>query len=185
MDEHADQLPARAIASSTSAELGGLLRSVQAQDHEVTNPLEDQILKLAGTDSDAGRAAFLTRYLPARRVREKLQELLQTGCIRLGLENGIFARVEGDRYVVEQAASESHPELDGLVCCLNDTICREVVLRDEPVAFEHAAASEWRHHPGYLKHGAEAYIGTPVKAGSAVYGALCFTSSRPGIAHAR
>ena len=61
LDEHADQLLARAIASSTSAELGGLLRSVQAQDHEVTNPLEDQVLKLAGTDSDAGRAAFLTR----------------------------------------------------------------------------------------------------------------------------
>ncbi|MDQ3118397.1 MAG: GAF domain-containing protein [Verrucomicrobiota bacterium] len=109
----------------------------------------------------------------------KIRELLVTGCRELGLENGIFARVDGDRYAVEHFAPEANAALEGLVCCLQDTICHEVLLRDEPVAFEHAAASEWRHHPGYLKYKGEAYLGAPVRAANKVYGALCFTSSQP------
>ncbi len=112
-------------------------------------------------------------------VAEKIKALLQTSCLQLGLENGIFARVEGDHYQVEHAASETNPALEGLNCPLQDTICHEVLLRDKPVAFEHAAVSEWRHHPGYIKYKAEAYIGAPVRVRGKVYGALCFTSSQP------
>ncbi len=110
---------------------------------------------------------------------EKIKEVLRTGCRELGLENGIFARIDGDRYEVEHASSEINPGLESLACCLQDTICHEVLLRDKPVAFEHAAESEWRHHPGYQKFKGEAYIGAPVRAGNKVYGALCFTSAQP------
>ncbi|MDQ6809610.1 MAG: PAS domain S-box protein, partial [Verrucomicrobiota bacterium] len=110
----------------------------------------------------------------------KIEELLAQGCSQLGLENGILAQVDGDRYQVRHAVSEKNmAALDGLACNLKDTICDEMMRRREPIAFEHAAASEWRHHPGYLKFKGEAYIGSPVRVAGKIYGALCFTSSQP------
>ncbi|MGI9086445.1 MAG: PAS domain S-box protein [Chthoniobacterales bacterium] len=110
----------------------------------------------------------------------KIEELLAKGCLQLGLENGMLAEIEGDHYQVRHAASEKNAAaLDGLSCRLQDTICHEMMRRGEPIAFEHAAASEWRHHPGYLKFKGEAYIGSPVRVAGKVYGALCFTSSQP------
>ncbi len=96
------------------------------------------------------------------------------------MENGIFARVVGDRYEVLHTSSETGAALTNLVCALEDTICREVLLRHEPIAFEHAAASpEWSRHPGYLKHKCEAYIGSPLQVAGEDFGALCFISSQP------
>ncbi len=109
----------------------------------------------------------------------KVQELLDMSRRELGLERGIVAQIEGDLYSVRHASPENDAGLKNLVCGLEDTICQETLKSNEPVAFEHAGASEWRHHPGYLKHKPEAYIGAAVRVDGQIYGALCYISSQP------
>lgn len=109
----------------------------------------------------------------------KIKGLLKMGCEQLRLQVGILARIEGDVYQVMQSVAANGGICDGLTCHLDNTICREVVRLDHPVAIEHAYASPWRDHPGYIEFQIESYIGAPVRIANQPYGVLCFTSLEP------
>ena len=181
---HADgrEFPIDLTLSSWKTEEGlfftGIIRDISERRHAADALREEQerlvtsvhrLRMLCDTTSKSGLI-----------FAEKLKGLLQDGCRGLGLENGIFARVSGDLWEVEHAFSETGSNYENFACSLQDTICQEVISRDAPVLFEHAALSEeWSQHPGYLKHGVEAYIGAPVRVAGNIYGALCFVSPKP------
>jgi PAS domain S-box-containing protein len=110
---------------------------------------------------------------------EKIAEILEQGCVQLGLENGFLARVEGNHYTMEQVFPRSIAGLEGQIFPLQDSICAEVFRHVEPLAIEHAADSPWKENPAYLKYRFEAYLGTVVRVAGRAHGILCFTGAEP------
>jgi len=110
---------------------------------------------------------------------EKMDRLLALGCREFGVETGILARIEGERFEVLHARSTDDALAPGLVCAVCDTFCDEAVRSEEPLAFEHAGASTWKEHPAYAAFKTEAYLGTKVWTADAVCGTLCFASKQP------
>jgi diguanylate cyclase (GGDEF)-like protein/PAS domain S-box-containing protein len=110
---------------------------------------------------------------------DKLRKLLHMGRDQFGLEIGFLGRVTDGRFEVLDSVSDGDRIPAGFECARGDTFCDEVVRTNRLVAFEHAGASEWRHHPAYAAFGAEVYFGAPVWVGGAVWGTLCFTSGTP------
>ncbi|MCS7056272.1 MAG: PAS domain S-box protein [Thermoflexales bacterium] len=109
----------------------------------------------------------------------KLRALLAMGTRRFGLDIGVLAHIEGERYQVIEALTPNGAIRSGDVFDLGQTYCREVLRRGEPISFENAGASEWAAHPCYATFRMEAFLGTPVIANGQVYGTLSFASPRP------
>ncbi|MBM4458600.1 MAG: PAS domain S-box protein [Chloroflexi bacterium] len=110
---------------------------------------------------------------------EKVQALLAMGARRFGLDIGLLAHIEGERYQVIEALAPGRAIRPGDVFELGQTYCREVLHAGAPIGFEHAGASEWADHPCYAAFHLEAYLGTPVVVGDSVYGTLNFSSPAP------
>ena len=91
-DEDADRLLALALRSTRSTDLRRVLLALQTHDHEVTNPLEEQVLKATNKDLAAATALYLTRYLPAQRKSTRLADL----ALRLAVDEvaGMHAQSE-------------------------------------------------------------------------------------------
>ncbi|MEW5788434.1 MAG: PAS domain S-box protein [Pseudomonadota bacterium] len=116
---------------------------------------------------------------PTLSLEEKLHRLLMLGCEQFGLPIGILSHINGQCFEVLDAVSD-HPEYSaGVSKDLEETYCASTVFSGEPVAFEHAASTEWRTHPTYVRHGLEAYIGMRVQVDGGLYGTLCFASQTP------
>ena len=109
----------------------------------------------------------------------KLQALLAMGCQRFCLPIGILSRVEGENYEIVEAVAPDGTIAKGMVFPVSQTYCCNTLHSEEPVGFEHAAASEWATHPAYRAHKLEAYLGIRVEVESAVYGTLNFISPSP------
>lgn len=110
---------------------------------------------------------------------EKIQALLAMGCRRFAMTTGILSRVEGTRFEVLAAYPDDGAIRQGDVFEVGQTYCCDALLAQEPVAFEHAAASAWAGHPCYTQRKVEAYLGTRVMVGGQVYGTLSFSSPVP------
>ncbi len=112
-------------------------------------------------------------------LEEKLNRLLKLGCEQFGLPIGILSQVNGDIFrVLDSVGGEGLFPVGG-TRELRQTYCGGTVLSSEPVALEHAGASEWRDHPSYARGGLEAYIGVRVQVENELYGTLCFASPSP------
>lgn len=109
----------------------------------------------------------------------KLRALLAMGTRRFGLDIGVLAHIEGERYQVIEALTPNGAIRSGDVFDLGRTYCREVLRLGEPISFENAGASEWAAHPCYAAFRMEAFLGTPVIVNGQVYGTLSFASPRP------
>ena len=116
---------------------------------------------------------------PSLSLEEKLHRLLMLGCQQFGLPIGILSRIDGQLFQVLDAVSEHPGYVPGARKELQETYCASTVGSSEPVAFEHAAATEWCTHPTYVHHGLEAYIGMRVQVDGGLYGTLCFASQTP------
>ena len=110
---------------------------------------------------------------------EKVQALLVMGTQRFGLDMGLLAHIEAERYEVVAAFSPGDAIRPGDVFDLGQTYCRDVLHSGFPIGFEHAGASEWAVHPCYAAFHLEAYLGTPVVVGDRIYGTLNFSSPVP------
>ncbi len=109
----------------------------------------------------------------------KLKALLAMGTRRFGLDIGVLAHIEAERYQVIEALTPNGAIRSGDVFDLGRTYCREVLRHGEPISFENAGASEWAAHPCYATFRMEAFLGTPVTVNGQVYGTLSFASPRP------
>jgi len=116
---------------------------------------------------------------PELSLEEKLHRLLRLGCTQFGLPVAILARIDGQCFSIEDAVSDDPEYVVGTTRDLEQTYCSATVFTTEPVAFEHAARSEWRDHPSYRQHPMESYIGVRVVVDGGLYGTLCFASPTP------
>lgn len=110
---------------------------------------------------------------------EKLVALLESGCEQFNLPFGILSHVVGEDYRIVQVVTPDNTIEPGSVFALSDTYCRETLMANGPIGFEHAGATEWKYHPCYREFKLEAYLGIPVVAENEVYGTLNFSSPDP------
>ncbi|MBA3544754.1 MAG: PAS domain S-box protein [Chthoniobacterales bacterium] len=110
-------------------------------------------------------------------LEAKIRKLLEMTRRELALECGLLAQVEGDQYTIREAVPRNGTLPPGFVCVLGETICQEVLRRNEPLAFE--KAGEWKKHPAHKNFPVESYLGVPVPVLDGTYGVICFTDARP------
>ncbi|MBX3012553.1 MAG: response regulator [Caldilineaceae bacterium] len=114
---------------------------------------------------------------------EKVQALLKMGCERFGMQQGILAQIVEMEYLVVEGYAPMRQLHPGDTWPLSLTYCCETLHAPGPMSFEHAAASAWAAHPGYLATGLEAYLGTavqvPIGEVAQCYGTLSFASVIP------
>jgi len=110
---------------------------------------------------------------------DKAQALLELGCQRFGLEIGILAKVQGERYEVVAVRSPDNAIVRGAVLELSDTYCRETLAARSTVSFVHAGGSPRKAHPAYSAWGMESYLGAPVRAAGRIFGTLNFAAPDP------
>ena len=112
----------------------------------------------------------------------RLQKMLQMGCHRFGLETGIVGRIEDDRTEVIAAEFPNNfpfKIIKGDAFSIEQTYFRETAKSEEPVCFESASRTEWRHHPAYKLRQLEAYMGSPLLVSGRLFGILSFSSTKP------
>ncbi|MEP6544920.1 response regulator [Microcoleus vaginatus GB1-A2] len=110
---------------------------------------------------------------------QRIQALIDMGCQTFGVEFGLLARVQDNRYEVMVARSPDRVLKPGDVFDIKQTLCCEALDTNEPVTIQHTGTSKFRYHPAYLAFGMEAYIGTRVLVAGKVYSTLSFSSKSP------
>jgi len=110
---------------------------------------------------------------------QRIQYLLAMGCQTFGVEFGILARVEDNRYHVTVTQAPDNSFYAGYSVELEQTLSCEVLDNDEPLIIAHSQDSPWCNHPGYLKFGMESYMGARVLVAGKVHSTLSFSSRKP------
>ncbi|MGB3655510.1 MAG: GAF domain-containing protein, partial [Rivularia sp. (in: cyanobacteria)] len=110
---------------------------------------------------------------------QRIQYLLAMGCQTFGLEFGILAQIEDNRYNVTIAKTPDDSLCAGYSVELEQTLSCEVLENDEPLIITHSKNSSWCNHPGYIKFGMESYIGARVLVAGKVHSTLSFSSLKP------
>ncbi|MBF2015462.1 MAG: response regulator [Rivularia sp. T60_A2020_040] len=110
---------------------------------------------------------------------QRIQYLLAMGCQTFGLEFGILAQIEDNRYNVTVAKAPDDFLYPGYSVELEQTLSCEVLENDEPLIIAHSKNSSWCNHPGYLRFGMESYIGARVLVAGKVHSTLSFSSFKP------
>lgn len=110
---------------------------------------------------------------------DKARAILELGCQRFGMEIGILAKVQEERYEVVAVCSPDNSIVRGAVLELSDTYCRETLAARATVSFEHAAGSPRQAHPAYSAWGMESYLGAPVRVAGRIFGTLNFANPDP------
>lgn len=111
--------------------------------------------------------------------RQRVNAILRLGCSHFDLPIGIFSRIEGDTYTVQEAVHPQDALTPGMTFELGGTYCIHVYQANDVKGFHHVAESEIRRHPCYENFGLEAYIGTPIVVDGQRYGTLNFSSAAP------
>jgi PAS domain S-box-containing protein len=128
---------------------------------------------------EAIRSLHEATSTPGLTFEERLQTVLELGCRRFKIPIGVFTKVAGDELKVSQVYGPTGALTAGIQVPLCQTYCSAALRTDGPLSFEHASASEWRHHPGYAALGLECYIGTKLSGQHKVYGTICFMGPDP------
>ena len=110
---------------------------------------------------------------------EKVRQLLQMGCDRLGVECGIFSRIQDETYEIVVLHDQSQGPHMPRRYTIDQTYCRQTILAKEPLYFIHASDSDWGQHPAYKTFGFEAYLGVAVKVEGQPYGTFTLASRTP------
>lgn len=116
---------------------------------------------------------------PELAFKEKMERLMQMGCLQFGMQAGILAKMDETLYEVVQSYTPGAPSYQGLILPVKNTLCHEAILSGEPLGIENISASSWVTHPACQAAYPEAYLGTEVLVGDKSFGALCFTAAQP------
>ncbi|MEP6519529.1 response regulator [Microcoleus vaginatus FACHB-2002] len=131
------------------------------------------------TREAAIRALYEVTSTQNLNFEQRIQALIDMGCQNFGLESGILARVQDNRYEVMVARSPDGALKPGDALDIKQTLCCQALDTNEPLTIQHTGTSKWRYHPAYLAFGIEAYIGTRVLVAGKVYSTLSFSSKSP------
>lgn len=110
---------------------------------------------------------------------QRVDAILHLGTEHFGLPIGIFSKIDGETYEIQQAI---HPEdglKPGMSFDLANTYCSHVVTADDVRGFHHVAESEIHSHPCYKNFALEAYLGAPIIVDGVRFGTLNFSSPAP------
>ena len=110
---------------------------------------------------------------------QRLQAMLHLGVEEFGLENGVIAEIGGGIYRVALADTLDDSVPVGFTCDARDVLCAETLRRNDLLAIESLANSDWHKHPAHGEFGCEVYFGMPLPVGGKIFGTLCYTSSTP------
>ncbi len=140
------------------------------------------VTELARTqrDLEQDRKALRKLYDIAGRteleISEKLQQLLQIGCDRLGLPYGFVTHIEGNTHRIVTAVG-GHPDLqDGATTDLDKTPCRETVEQEDMVVYRDIASELSGEEHAHTQFGLNCYIGAQLRARGELEGTICFMS---------
>ncbi len=118
--------------------------------------------------------------LRAVSLDERLPQLLQVGCDRLGLEIGLVSQVWGERYeVIAMQAPQDFPVAAGAIFRLDETYCGPTLSSDRPVAVSRAADTSWAEQPARTAFRFETYLASAIRKGDQPVGTLVFASRKP------
>lgn len=106
----------------------------------------------------------------------RLEQLLEMGCEKFGLETGILSHIEGDYYKIIAVRSTDDSLVKGKVLELEKTFCLVTAMSQEPLYFESIRFSGFKL-PDDMAFNIEAYMGDSVIVDGSVYGTLSFWSS--------
>ncbi len=110
---------------------------------------------------------------------QRIQFLLAMGCQTFGVEFGILARIEDNRYHVTVAQTPDNSLCSESIVELEQTLSYEVLDNDEPLIISHNKNSPWCNHPGYINSGMEFYIGARILVAGKIHSTLSFSSLKP------
>ena len=109
-----------------------------------------------------------------------INEILNHGVNKLGLDNAIVSKIDGNIYKVVACLSQDLPIKSGDEFELSKTYCFDVMLEKSTKFYEDAAVvSEILKHPCYLSTQLRAYIGTPIFINDEIWGTLNYSSLSP------
>ncbi|WP_340102261.1 GAF domain-containing protein [Salinibaculum salinum] len=115
-----------------------------------------------------------------RSLNEKVKQLLELGCDRLGVENGHIVNIDADRghHTIVQTGGSSFVQT-GTVTNLSETFCRKTIQQDGILAIHNAPEQGWKDDPAYQKWDIGCYIGAKLLVENTVYGTVCFVNQDP------
>ncbi|WP_121742119.1 ATP-binding protein [Natronorubrum halophilum] len=111
-----------------------------------------------------------------RSFDEKVQQLLEVGCERLGLEVGFVADIDerNDRFEVVHASGNDDRLQPGSVTNLSDTYCRRTIESDGLLVLTNAPVEGWGDDHAYDRWDFDSYLGGRIHVEGDLYGTLCF-----------
>lgn len=110
-------------------------------------------------------------------VSDRITKMLKAACENFGLDAGILAKIEGDKYTILQSwTNEQFPKqmLPGTTYNLSETYCKSLDQEGNSIGVEDIGESDWKTHPLYIAYHIETYLGVCVKIRQKFWGALCF-----------
>jgi len=108
-------------------------------------------------------------------LRLQLEQLLQYGLARFGMEVATLAQIQGQDYrIVQQLSPAQLDWQDGASHALGDTYCALTLDAAQPQAVHDVARSATPHHPARHRFGLRAYLGIPLRVDGELYGTLSF-----------
>jgi len=109
-------------------------------------------------------------------ITDRITKMLKAACENFGLDAGILAKIEGDRYTIIQSwtAEEFPQKLPGTVYHINETYCRSLDKEGTSIGIGNIGKSDWKTNPMYIASHIETYLGVCVKIREKFWGALCF-----------
>ncbi len=143
------------------------------QDIGVRKQAEDALRR----QQQALRALNEIAAIPLPDPQEQLRQALALGARYFGLDLGIIARIEGDRYTVRVQSSPPGTLADGATFALGDTYCSITLGAADVVAIARMSESAHAGHPCYRRLALESYIGAPLRVGGRAYGTVNFSSA--------
>ncbi|MRR31344.1 GAF domain-containing protein, partial [bacterium] len=110
---------------------------------------------------------------------EKQLALLQMGCQRFEMENGIILRATPNSFEVVQAYSPKGLYKPYTNIPLQESFSQEVIHSNRTLTIEDATRNHWKNHPAHRLHQLQSYMGAPLVVGGKLFGALGFSSRQP------
>lgn len=164
-------------SSFDGATVGGVVRN---QDNNETRyfGLITDVSRQTAAESALNRLHIITSSRELS-FEQRVDEILKLGTRQFGLPIGIFSKITGQKYEVQQARHPENALKPGMEFDLGVTYCSHVFNADDVCAYNHVAESEIKTHPCYANFALEAYLGAPVVVDGERFGTLNFSSPNP------
>ncbi|MXV63543.1 PAS domain-containing protein [Natronorubrum sp. JWXQ-INN-674] len=107
---------------------------------------------------------------------QKVQQLLELGRERLGLDVGFMADIDerDDRFEVVYVTGDDDRLEPGSISSLSETYCRRTIEADELLVLTNAPEEGWADDHAYEKWDFDSYLGGQIRVDGELYGTLCF-----------